>query len=155
VSILSGLYPAVWGIAQLGTGEFSDRVGRRALISGGMLLQGVAIFMLGLTTGFFLWASAAVLLGLGTAMVYPTLAAAVADVAHPSWRASAMGVYRLWRDSGYAIGVILAGTLADRLGYQWAISFVGALTITSGLVAGIVMYETHDKASSLAQVQKV
>jgi MFS family permease len=149
ISLLSGLYPAVWGIAQLGTGELSDRVGRKNLISAGMILQGLAIFVLVFSTGFLIYVAAATLFGLGTAMVYPTLLAAIGDVAHPSWRASAVGVYRLWRDAGYAVGAIVAGVLADRLGYQWAIGTVAALTLASGIVTGAVMYETHRTTPAL------
>ena len=150
ISFLSGLYPAVWGIAQLGTGELSDRMGRKHLISAGMILQGLAILVLVFASGFLIYAAAAALLGLGTAMVYPTLLAAIGDVTHPSWRASAVGVYRLWRDAGYAVGAIVAGVLADRLGYQWAIGTVAALTLASGVVTGAVMYETHCTAPALA-----
>ena len=142
VSLLAALYPAVWGLAQLGTGALSDHLGRKGLITAGMLMQAVAIFLIMLTHGFWPWAGGAALLGLGTAMVYPTLLAAIGDVAHPSWRASAVGVYRLWRDSGYAVGALLAGVLADALGLSWAIGAVGALTFVSGIVVALVMYET-------------
>ena len=134
ISLLSGLYPAVWGIAQLGTGELSGRVGRKNLISAGMILQGLAIFVFIFSPGFLVCAAAAAVLGLGTAMVYPTLLAAIGDVAHPSWRASAVGVYRLWRDAGYAVGAIVSGVVADGLGYQSAIGTVAALTLASGFV---------------------
>jgi MFS family permease len=151
ITLLSGLYPAVWGIAQLGTGELSDRMGRKHLISAGMILQGLAILVLVFASGFLIYAAAAALLGLGTAMVYPTLLAAIGDVAHPSWRATAVGVYRLWRDAGYAVGAIVAGVLADMLGYQWAIGTVAALTLASGVVTAAVMYETHSTASALTR----
>lgn len=95
-----------------------------------------------LTSGFWPWAGGAALLGLGTALVYPTLLAVVGDVAHPSWRASAVGVYRLWRDGGYAVGALLAGLLADALGLSWAIGAVGGLTLLSGIIVALVMYET-------------
>jgi len=108
----------------------------------GMMLQGVAIILLPLLYGFAFWAIAMVLLGLGTALVYPTLLAAISDVAHPEWRASAVGVYRLWRDSGYAIGALLAGILADLFGVPWAIGVIGVLTFLSGVVVKIVMSET-------------
>ena len=137
------MYPAVWGFAQLGTGALSDRIGRKSLIASGMLLQGASIIALVLTTGFRSWALCASLLGVGTAMVYPTLLAAIGDVAHPRWRASSVGVYRLWRDAGYALGALLAGSLADRLGMTWAIASIGALTVLSGIVVAFVMYETH------------
>jgi MFS family permease len=143
ISFIGSLYPAVWGLSQLGTGALSDRIGRKGLIAGGMVLQGVAICSLVAMNGLAVWAIAAGLLGLGTAMVYPTLLAAIGDVAHPSWRASALGVYRLWRDSGYAIGAILAGTIADAFGMQTAIVSVSALTVLSGIVVMAVMKETR------------
>lgn len=142
ISLLVAVYPAVWGLGQLGTGALSDRIGRKGLIVGGMVLQGGAILLLSSSREFNLWMVASVLLGLGTAMVYPTLLAAIGDVAHPSWRASAVGVYRFWRDSGYAIGAILAGVLADAFGIRWAISAVGGLTALTGLLVALVMRET-------------
>ncbi len=142
ISLLAGIYPGVWGTAQLLTGALSDWLGRKGMIVGGMLLQGVAIILLPLVHGFSLWAIAMILLGLGTALVYPTLLAAVSDVAHPDWRASAVGVYRLWRDSGYALGALLAGLLADAFGVSWAIGVIGGLTILSGVVVQSVMRET-------------
>jgi MFS family permease len=149
ISVLGALYPAVWGFSQLGTGALSDRVGRKTLIASGMLLQGASIIALVLTEGFVSWAACAFLLGVGTAMVYPTLLAAIGDVAHPSWRASSVGVYRLWRDAGYALGALVAGVLADRFGMAWAISGIGALTLLSGTIVALVMYETHPVKSRL------
>lgn len=142
IGLLAGIYPGVWGTAQLVTGALSDRFGRKGLIVAGMVLQGVAIILLLFLHGFGSWAGAMVLLGLGTALVYPTLLAAISDVAHPEWRASAVGVYRLWRDSGYAIGALLAGVLADLFGVPWAIGVIGVLTILSGVVVKFVMSET-------------
>lgn len=142
VSMIGALYPAVWGIFQMFTGALSDRWGRKAFVTCGMLLQGVAILGLSFTSGFVPWATASVFLGIGTAMVYPTLLATIGDVAHPEWRATAVGVYRLWRDGGYAIGAILAGFIADLLGLRWAIGAVGVLTILSGLIAVVTMRET-------------
>jgi MFS family permease len=147
VSFLAALYPAVWGSAQLVTGGLSDRTGRKWMIAFGMLVQAAAILLIVASTGFVPWSAAAVLLGLGTAMVYPTLLAAVGDVAHPTWRASAVGVYRLWRDGGYAVGALLAGSLADVFGVRWAIAAVGALTLLSGFVVATVMYETRPRPS--------
>ena len=143
ISFLAALYPAVWGSMQLATGGLSDRTGRKWMIAVGMLVQAAGIFSFVAGSGFAMWAAAAILLGLGTAMVYPTLLAAVGDVAHPSWRASAVGVYRLWRDSGYAVGAWLAGSLADALGARWAIGAIGGLTFLSGVIVATVMYETH------------
>jgi MFS family permease len=142
IAILAAIYPGVWGLAQLGTGALSDHVGRKPLITGGMTLQALGIFVIVMTAGFLPWAVGAVLLGLGTAMVYPTLLAAIGDVAHPEWRASSVGVYRLWRDGGYAIGALLAGIVADLLGLSWAIAAVGVLTLASGVVVATVMTET-------------
>jgi len=143
LSFVSAIYPAVWGLSQLGTGVLSDRIGRKQLIATGMLLQGASIIGIVLGEGFLWWVLCVSIIGLGTAMVYPTLLAAIGDVAHPSWRASSVGVYRLWRDSGYAAGALLAGTLSDKLGMTWAISATGLLTILSGIIVSIVMYETH------------
>jgi MFS family permease len=127
---------------QLWTGSLSDHWGRRGLITGGMLLQGVALATIALVRGFWPWIWASALLGVGTAMVYPTLLAAVGDVAHPRWRGSAVGVYRLWRDGGYAVGALLAGVLADRFGMAWAIGVVALLTVGSGLLVLVRMPET-------------
>ncbi len=143
ISVLGSLYPAVWGVAQLGTGALSDRIGRKTLIASGMVVQAAAIGSFVALEGFLVWALAAVLLGLGTAMVYPTLLAAIGDVAHPSWRASALGVYRLWRDSGYAAGALLAGTIADSLGMTAAVTSVGVLTLLSGIAVIAIMNETR------------
>lgn len=142
IGVLVALYPAVWGLGQLGTGALSDRIGRRSLIVGGMILQGTAILFLAVLHEFSGWAVASFLLGIGTAMVYPTFLAAIGDVAHPNWRASAVGVYRLWRDGGYAIGAVLAGVLADAFGIRCAIAGVGGLTVFAGILAAFVMRET-------------
>jgi MFS family permease len=142
IGILSFTYPAVWGLLQLWTGALSDRWGRKRLIAGGMLVQSGALAAIGLVRGFWPWVGAAALLGVGTAMVYPTLLAAVGDVAHPAWRASAVGVYRFWRDSGYAMGALLAGALADLFGMAWSIGAVALLTFASGLLVVVRMPET-------------
>jgi len=142
IGILSFTYPAVWGLLQLFTGALSDRWGRKRLIAGGMLVQSGALAGIALVRGFWPWVGMAVLLGVGTAMVYPTLLAAVGDVAHPRWRASAVGVYRLWRDSGYALGALLAGALADLFGMAWSIGAVALLTFASGLLVIVRMPET-------------
>jgi MFS family permease len=139
---LAALYPAVWGLGQLGTGALSDRYGRKPLIVLGMWTQSIGIGLMLVGGGFPVLAAAMVLLGLGTAFVYPTLLAAIGDVAHPSWRGSSVGVYRLWRDGGYVVGALLAGVLADLLSIEWAIGVIGVLTFTSGVVVGLVMYET-------------
>lgn len=148
IGALAAIYPGVWGLSQLATGALSDRLGRKGLIVAGMWVQAGGILLLVLTRGFLPWAAAMGLLGLGTALVYPTLLAAVSDVAHPDWRASAVGVYRLWRDGGYALGALLAGALADLLGVSWAIAGIGALTFASGVVVLGRMYETLPAARS-------
>jgi MFS family permease len=142
IGILSFTYPAVWGLLQLWTGSLSDCWGRKRLIAGGMLVQGGALAATALVRGFWPWLGAAALLGAGTAMVYPTLLAAVGDVAHPRWRGSAVGVYRLWRDGGYVVGALLAGVLADRFGMTWSIGAVAVLTFASGLLVVVRMPET-------------
>jgi MFS family permease len=136
------IYPGIWGLAQLGTGALSERVGRKEMIVSGMWMQGAAIMLILLGTGFRIWVVSMALLGLGTALVYPTLLAAISDVAHPDWRASAVGVYRLWRDGGYAIGALIAGIVADLLGVPWPIAGIAALIFASGLVVFARMYET-------------
>ena len=148
IGVLAALYPAVWGVGQLVTGALSDRLGRKWLIAGGMWLQALAIGMVATSGSFVPWAAAAVLLGIGTAMVYPTLLAAIGDVAHPAWRASSVGVYRFWRDAGFAIGALLAGGIADLLGLAAAIWVVAAITALSGGVVAVRMYETRDNVNS-------
>ncbi len=141
VGILVAIYPAVWGLLQLVTGAISDHIGRKKLIAGGMLIQAIAIWLLPTTNNFWEWVGASALLGVGTALVYPTLLAAIGDVAHPSWRATAVGVYRFWRDSGYVIGALLAGILADTLGISWSMWVIGALTFLSGVLVAVIMRE--------------
>jgi MFS family permease len=147
VGLLAALYPAVWGLGQLLTGPLSDRLGRKRLITAGMLLQAVALAGTALAGSLAPWAASAILLGIGTAMVYPTLLAAIGDVAHPSWRATAVGVYRLWRDAGFAVGALLAGLVADVAGLDAAVWVIAALTAASGLVVAVRMYETHPSAA--------
>jgi MFS family permease len=142
---LAALYPATWGLTQLWTGHLSDSLGRKWLIASGMWVQAVGIAVTVLSTQAMGFGVGGVLLGVGTAMVYPTLLAAIGDVAHPSWRASAVGIYRFWRDSGYAIGALIAGLTADLLGLNFAIWVVGAITFASGCVVAIRMTETLKK----------
>jgi MFS family permease len=139
IGILAAVYPAVWGAGQLVTGALSDRYGRKPLIVAGMLVQAVALGMVAIGNGFGIWLAAAVLLGAGTAMVYPTLLAAIGDVAHPAWRARSVGVYRLWRDGGFAVGALLSGLLADAYGIPAAVAVVAALTALSGIVVALRM----------------
>ena len=134
IGTIAAVYPGVWGIGQLATGVLSDHWGRKWMIVAGMWIQAGAIALFALGRAFWPWVAGAVLLGLGTALVYPTLLAAVSDVAHPEWRATAVGVYRLWRDSGYAIGAVLAGALADLYGNAATTWVVAALTFLSGIV---------------------
>jgi len=142
IGILAGIYPAVWGVGQLVTGAWSDRIGRKWLIATGMWVQAAGIAAVALGNTFAAWAVAAVVIGAGTAMVYPTLLAAVGDVAHPAWRARSVGVYRLWRDSGFAVGALLVGLVADADGLTTAIWVVAAITAASGAIVAIRMYET-------------
>ena len=141
IGVLAALYPGVWCVGQLFTGAWSDRVGRKPLIVAGMLVQGGALALMASTTGFGPWAVAAVLIGVGTALVYPTLIAAVGDVAHPTWRATAVGVYRLWRDAGYVVGGLVGGIVADVFDLRAAVWVVAALSVASGLVVATRMTE--------------
>jgi MFS family permease len=134
VGIVTGLYPAVWALSQLWFGPLSDRIGRRGLIAGGLVVQAAGVATFVLSGSFPGYLAAAGLAGLGTGMVYPTLLALVSDVAAPSWRASALGVYRLWRDSGYAVGALGAGITADMLGVDQAMLAVASLTLVIALV---------------------
>jgi len=140
-SILAAIYPATWSVFQLATGPLSDRWGRTKPIVGGMLFQGIALIAMTMVSGFEAWAIALTALGVGTALVYPALLAAVGDVAHPSWRGIAVGVYRLWRDLGYVAGALLAGVLADAFGIPFAINVIGVLTVASGLLVAVRLRE--------------
>jgi MFS family permease len=142
IGLLAAVYPATWGITQLFTGAWSDRIGRKWLIAAGMWVQAAGIAVVIAASSYPGFATGGVLLGVGTAMVYPTLLAAIGDVAHPSWRASAVGVYRLWRDLGYAIGALIAGILADALGLTSTMWIVTGLTALSGIVVAVRMTET-------------
>jgi MFS family permease len=151
---IKALYPIVWGGLQIVTGPLSDRWGRKWLIAGGLVVQAVGIWMTVQFPNYRAWIIAAVLQGFGTAMVYPTLLAAISDVAHPEWRASAMGVYRFWRDIGYAVGALLAGVLADLVGMRAAITTVAVLTLLSGCqVAWRLTETTHERHEQLQRNQ--
>ncbi len=148
IGYLAAIYPAVWGVGQIVTGGLSDRLGRKWLIASGMGTQAAGIGVTALSGDFAGFAAGAVLLGVGTAMVYPTLLAAIGDVAHPNWRASAVGVYRLWRDLGYAAGAVLAGVTADAFGMRPAVWLVAAITLTSGILVAMRMRETHPEEAT-------
>jgi MFS family permease len=139
IGILKAVYPVTWGILQVVTGPLSDRWGRKGLIVAGMWVQATALLLTAATGDFVPWLAASVLLGMGTAMVYPSLIAAVSDASSPAWRARSLSVYRFWRDLGYAVGALTAGIIADLFGFAWAIASVAALTFLSGLVVAIVM----------------
>jgi MFS family permease len=141
IGVLKAAYPVVWGLLQVVTGPLSDRWGRKGLIVAGMWVQAAALFLTALTRDFGWWLAASVFLGLGTAMVYPSLIAAVSDASHPSWRARSLSVYRFWRDLGYAIGALSAGLIADFFGLAWAIGVIAALTFASGMVVALMMQE--------------
>jgi MFS family permease len=145
IGVLAAVYPGVWGLGQLATGWASDRLGRKWMVASGMWLQAAGILLTAAARSFVPWILGAILMGLGTALVYPTLLAAVADAAHPSWRASAVGVYRLWRDLGYAVGAVVAGVIADSFGFAPAIVTVGVLTAISGFVVAARMRERLDR----------
>ena len=143
IGTLAAIYPATWGIGQLVTGPLSDRTGRKWLIASGMWVQAVGIGIVITFATFGGFAAGAALLGIGTAMVYPTLLAAIGDVAHPTWRASSIGVYRFWRDLGYAAGALITGIAADALGMDAAMWLVAALTFGSGVIVAVRMREPH------------
>jgi MFS family permease len=154
IGTLAAIYPATWGVSQLFTGAWSDRVGRKWLIAAGMWVQAIGIVVVVLASGFVGFAVGGALLGVGTAMVYPTLLAAIGDVAHPSWRASSVGVYRLWRDLGYAVGALLAGVIADALGLPAAMWAVALLTFVSGVVVALRMTETMRPSHPLSSSEQ-
>jgi MFS family permease len=141
IGILKGVYPAIWGVLQVATGVLSDRWGRKGLIAAGMWVQAAALFIIAGFHGFEWWLLGSILLGIGTAMVYPSLLAAVSDAADPTWRARALSVYRFWRDLGYAIGALTAGLLAALVGFAWTIAVIGLLTFASGVVVAALMQE--------------
>ncbi len=146
IGILKAVYPATWGILQIATGPLSDRWGRKGLIVAGMWVQAAGLFLTAATGEFGWWLVGSFLLGLGTAMVYPSLIAAVSDASHPTWRARSLSVYRFWRDLGYAIGALSAGIIADRFGFSWAITSIAALTFLSGAIVAVAMRQA-DKGS--------
>ena len=148
IGLLAGVYPAVWGSGQLLSGWISDHLGRKPLIVAGMLLQALAIAGIVMGSGFVWWMAASVLLGVGTALVYPTLLAVIGDAARIPDRATSVGIYRFWRDAGYAVGGIVAGLIADLAGFPAAIAAVAALTALSGLVVAVRMHEPRPRVLS-------
>ena len=146
IGVIKAVYPMVWGVLQVATGPLSDRIGRKGLIAGGMIVQAAGIWLTVLVPAYESWLVGAALQGLGTAMVYPTLLAAITDHTHPTWRATSLGVYRFWRDLGYAIGALLSGAVADFVGLGAAIHLVAALTFVSGLVVVLAMREPRPVA---------
>ncbi|WP_109505960.1 MFS transporter [Nocardioides speluncae] len=148
IGVLFALYPAVWGVGQLFTGAASDRWGRKHLITAGMLTQASGLAVIASADTFAPWAVGTILLGAGTSMVYPTLLAAIGDVAHPAWRGRAVGIYRVWRDLGYAVGALMGGVVADLWGLRAAVWAAAAITLASALVVAVRMYETHQPADT-------
>jgi MFS family permease len=151
IGILKAIYPATWGILQIATGPLSDRWGRKGLIVAGMWIQAAGLFLTAATRQFEWWLVGSLLLGIGTAMVYPSLIAAVSDASHPTWRARSLSVYRFWRDLGYAIGALSAGIIADIFGMAWAIGSIAMLTFLSGAVVAVLMRERASRSLDLAQ----
>ena len=147
IGILAAIYPLFWGVLQLLTGAWSDRVGRKPLIVAGMWVQAAAIGLIAMSGAFATWAVAMAILGVGTALVYPTLLAAVGDHSHPGWRASAVGVYRFWRDLGFAVGALLTGVVADLTNTDAAIWVVALITAASGVVVAVRMEEADHVAT--------
>ena len=154
VGVLFALYPAVWGIGQLLTGALSDRWGRKHLVTAGMCTQATALAVIAVADSFGLWAAATMLLGAGTAMVYPTLLAVIGDVAHPAWRGRAVGVYRVWRDLGYAVGALMGGVVADLWSLRTAVWVAAGTSAVSALVVASRMYETHHPGTQPARTRE-
>jgi MFS family permease len=142
IGFLKALHPGIWGVLQLVTGSLSDRVGRKILIYPGMIIQGIGIWVVVYSGLLYGWIIGMSLLGIGTALVYPTLLAAISDVAHPKWRATSLGVYRFWRDLGFVFGAIGIGFLADILNVSIAIQVSGLLALGSGIFVLLTMRET-------------
>jgi MFS family permease len=146
IGFLKALHPAIWGILQLGTGTLSDRIGRKSLIYTGMMIQAAGIWIVLFANSMLGWIIGMSLLGVGTAFVYPTLLAAISDVAHPKWRATSLGVYRFWRDLGFVFGAIGIGFLADLFGTSLAINSVAWIALASGVFVFVFMRETKQKS---------
>jgi len=134
IAIVAATYPAVWGIGQLFTGKMSDHFSKKTMLFWGMFIQGLVICVLPFTSTFILFMVISVVLGFGTALVYPTFLSAIAENTIPQQRAESMGTFRLWRDLGYVIGAIISGAVADLLGLEYAIVFIGILTLMSSFI---------------------
>lgn len=154
IGTLKAIYPVVWGVLQTVTGPLSDRWGRKGLIAAGMWVQAAGLCLTAATHSYRWWLAASVLLGLGTAMVYPTLIASVSDASHPTWRARSLSVYRFWRDMGYAIGALSAGIITDLFGAAYAIAAIGALTFASGTVVAVVMDRPRQNSEGSGKVSR-
>ena len=154
IGTLKAIYPVVWGVLQTVTGPLSDRWGRKGLIAAGMWVQAAGLCLTAATHSYRWWLVASVLLGLGTAMVYPTLIASVSDASHPTWRARSLSVYRFWRDMGYAIGALSAGMITDLFGAAYAIAAIGALTFASGTVVAVVMDRPRQNSIGSGKVSR-
>jgi len=144
IGIITAIYPTVWGIGQLFTGRMSDHLSKKGMLFWGMLLQGVAIIGLPFTDDFLLLSLISGFLGLGTALVYPTFLATIAEATSPKQRAESIGTFRLWRDLGYAFGAMISGITADLFGIEWAIFLIAALTIFSAGVIQVRMTKTKE-----------
>lgn len=149
IGTIVAVYPATWGFFQLFTGALSDRIGRKWLITIGMWVQALSIWWILFVDTYSLWIIGAILLGLGTAMAYPTLIASISDVAHPDWRATSTGIYRFWRDSGYAFGALMSGIITDMVNINWAIGIVAFLPLIAGILTSIRMNETLNSSSGI------
>ncbi|MFW6205427.1 MAG: MFS transporter [Actinomycetota bacterium] len=145
IGLLVAIAPAVWGAGQLFTGALSDRIGRKWLVAAGQFTEAAGLLVIAAGDSFPVWAAGSALFGAGTAMAYPTLLAVIGDVAHPAWRGAAVGVYRLWRDLGFAVGALLAGALADLYSVTAAIVGVAVITAASGIDVTLRMAETHHR----------
>ncbi len=134
IGIIAAIYPAVWGIGQLFTGRMADFYSKKKMLFTGMFMQGIAILLIPYFTGFYQLAAISTILGLGTALVYPTFLSAIAEATRPGQRAESIGVFRLWRDLGYAMGAILSGIIADLFGVEYSVLTIGIITILSAMV---------------------